>query len=109
MVREFKYRRGKEIGFDHLTSAYLCGCAPYRYHSSEREMAKDVSLGCKYTVQLYLRIESYSHDLSLVYSLTRIRKRVPKSEVVVGSLGHKKEWVELAMEVYVRHYGEVVE
>lgn len=63
-----------------------------------------VSIRCNYIC------ESNRNRADLfVYSLTRIRKRVPKNEVVVGSLGHKKDWVELAMEVYVRHYGEMVE
>lgn len=47
--------------------------------------------------------------ISFVYSLMRIQKRVLKYEVAVGSLGHRKEWDELVMEVYVHHCGEVVE
>lgn len=38
-----------------------------------------------------------------------IQKRALKSEVAVENLGHKKAQGELVMEVYVHHYGEVVE
>lgn len=74
----------------------------YRWVVSDTELI----LYCKVLLMYFMHLLS---SIYIICRVMRIRKRVLKSEVVAESLGNKRDWDELDMEVYARHYGEAAE